>query len=65
IKLKALNHSSDHICDLVYDDCQGYPRVEHLHILAPDSACSFCDACFTENYPVDMAAAGVEIESGN
>ncbi|MDR0445740.1 MAG: amidophosphoribosyltransferase, partial [Oscillospiraceae bacterium] len=55
-KLIAVNHTTDEICAMLDADSLGYLSVENLHKIAPDSACSFCDACFTENYPVDMAA---------
>ena len=28
--------------------------IENLHKIAPNSSCSFCDACFTGNYAVDV-----------
>lgn len=36
-------------------DSLDYLSIENLHKIAPDSTCpSFCDACFTGNYAVDV-----------
>ena len=42
------------ICAQIGADSLGYLSLESIHKIAPDSACSFCDACFTGNYPVEV-----------
>ena len=42
------------ICRQIGADSLGYLSLEGIHKIAPDSACSFCDACFTGNYPVEV-----------
>ena len=42
------------ICRQIGADSLGYLSLEGIHKLAPDSTCSFCDACFTGNYPVEV-----------
>ncbi len=42
------------ICRQIGADSLGYLSLEGIHKIAPDSTCSFCDACFTGNYPVEV-----------
>lgn len=50
--LIAVHNTTEEICKLVDADSLGFLSVESLANIAPDAACSFCDACFTEKYPV-------------
>jgi len=50
--LFAYNHSTDEMCKIIGADSLGFLSLDSLAKIAPDSKCGFCDACFTENYPV-------------
>ncbi len=41
--------------DYINADSLEYLSLENLHKIAPNSTCSFCDGCFTGNYPIDVS----------
>jgi len=47
-------HSVEEIAREIGADSLAYLSVESAHRLAGDSSCSFCDGCFTGNYPIDI-----------
>jgi len=51
-ELFACNHSPEEMHIVIGADSLGFLSLESLEKTAPDSKCKFCDACFTENYPV-------------
>jgi amidophosphoribosyltransferase len=50
--LFAYNYTTAEMRNIIGADSLGFLRLESLCAVAPDSTCRFCDACFTENYPV-------------
>ncbi|MDR2502642.1 MAG: amidophosphoribosyltransferase, partial [Oscillospiraceae bacterium] len=50
--LVAVNHTTEEIARIIDADSVGFLSVESLNKIAPDSACTHCQACFTEKYPV-------------
>jgi len=50
--LFACNYSTEEMCSIIGADSLGFLSIESLKHIAPESTCGFCDACFTENYPV-------------
>ena len=52
--LIACRMSIDEICKQIGADSLGYLSLESLHKIASSSTSSFCDACFTGNYPIDV-----------
>ena len=50
--LLAFNHTTKEMCDIIGADSLGFLSLDSLAMIAPNSQCGFCDACFTENYPV-------------
>ena len=50
--LFAYNYSTDEMRRIIGADSLGFLSLDSLGCVAPDSRCGFCDACFTENYPV-------------
>ncbi|MCL2126210.1 MAG: amidophosphoribosyltransferase [Oscillospiraceae bacterium] len=50
--LFACNHTTEEMRDILGADSVGFLSLDSLAKIAPDSKCGFCDACFTENYPV-------------
>ena len=50
--LLASNHTTEEMRDIIGADSLGFLSLESLSKIAPNSKCGFCDACFTENYPV-------------
>ena len=50
--LFACNYTTEEMRDILQADTLGFLSLEGLASIAPDSKCRFCDACFTENYPV-------------
>jgi len=50
--LFAYNHSTEEMRRIIGADSLGFLSLDNLPKIAPDSICGFCDACFTENYPV-------------
>jgi len=51
-KLIACKYSTEEMRKIIGADSLGFLSLESLKFVAPDSKCGFCDACFTENYPV-------------
>ena len=50
--LFADKHSTEEMRKIIGADSLGFLSVESLRKIAPDSKRGFCDACFTEKYPV-------------
>ena len=50
--LFACNHTTDEMREIIGADSLGFLSLDSLAKIAPDSKCGFCDACFTENYPI-------------
>jgi len=50
--LFAHNFSTEEMRVKIGADSLGFLSLESLIKIAPDSKCGFCDACFSENYPV-------------
>lgn len=53
-ELIANQKTVEETAKLIGADSLDYLSIENLHKIAPDSKCSFCDACFTGNYAVDV-----------
>jgi len=53
--LFACRHSADEMRGILGADSLGFLSLESLKDIAPGSKCGFCDACFTENYPVSQS----------
>ena len=51
-ELFAYKYSTEEMRVMTGADTFGFLSLEGLKAAAPDSKCGFCDACFTENYPV-------------
>ena len=49
--LIACQHTIPEICEILGADSLGYLKVDSLGDLIGDTTHSFCDACFTGNYP--------------
>ena len=50
--LFAHNFSTEEMRTKIGADSLGFLSLEALNEIAPNSTCGFCDACFTENYPI-------------
>jgi len=50
--LFAYNYTTEDMRKIIGADSLGFLSVEDMRKIAPNSACGFCEACFTENYPV-------------
>jgi len=50
--LFAYNYSTEEMRRIIGADTLGFLSIDSLKEIAPDSKCGFCDACFTEDYPV-------------
>jgi len=50
--LFAYNHTTEEMREKIGADSLGFLSIDSLYKIAPDSKCGFCDACFTENYPL-------------
>jgi len=50
--LFACNHTIGEMRSIIGADSLGFLSIESLSKVAPNSLCGFCDACFTENYPI-------------
>lgn len=53
-ELIANQKTVEETAELIGADSLDYLSIENLHKIAPNSKCSFCDACFTGNYSVDV-----------
>ena len=51
--LFACHHTTEEMRDIIGADSLGFLSLESLAKIAPDSESGFCDACFTEKYPVE------------
>lgn len=54
-KLIACKMDLDGIRRFIGADTLGFLSLDGLHKIAENSSVSFCDACFTGNYPVDVS----------
>lgn len=52
--LVSNNYTVKETTELINADSLDYLSMGNLHKIAPDSKCSFCDACFTGEYAVDV-----------
>jgi len=50
--LFACKYTTEQMRDIIGADSLGFMSLESLSQITPDSKCTFCDACFTENYPI-------------
>ena len=50
--LLAFNHTTEEMRDIIGADSLGFLSLDSLSKVTPDSKCGFCDACFTEKYPI-------------
>ena len=57
-ELIAHNHSVDEICKIIGADSLGYLSIEGLHQTAASMKRGFCDACFSDDYPIDVETSG-------
>ncbi len=53
-QLIANQHTVEETAKIIDADSLDYLSVENLHKIAPNSTCTFCDACFTGKYAVDV-----------
>ena len=51
-ELIAANHTLDEVNEYITSDTLGYLSVDGMYRAVKGSGSSFCDACFTGNYPV-------------
>ena len=51
-KLFANRYTHEEMLSITGADSLGFLSTGNLKKIAPDSTCGFCDACYTENYPV-------------
>ncbi len=52
--LIACTHTLEETRVFIGADSLGYLSLDELDRIAPKSTCTFCDACFSGNYPVDV-----------
>lgn len=57
-ELFASSHTTDEMRRIIGADSLGFLSIENLVNIAPNSKCGFCDACFTENYPISNISCG-------
>ena len=57
-ELFACNHTTEEMCEIIGADSLGFLSLNNLHKIAPDAKCGFCDACFSENYPISGISEG-------
>ena len=55
--LIACNHTAEEIAQIIGADSLGYLSVDSVHKLANGCRCTFCDGCFTGQYPVPVPEA--------
>lgn len=53
-QLIANKYSVEETAKIINADSLDYLSLENLHKIAPNSTCTFCDACFTGKYAVDV-----------
>ncbi|MCL2391327.1 MAG: amidophosphoribosyltransferase [Oscillospiraceae bacterium] len=51
-ELFACSYTTEEMCSIIGADSLGFLSIDSLGQIAPDAKYSFCDACFTENYPI-------------
>ena len=54
-ELFACSHTTEEMRRIIGADSLGFLSLKNLHKIAPDSKCGFCDACFSENYPISVS----------
>ncbi len=54
-QLIANSHTVEETARIIDADSLDYLSLENLHKIAPNSSCTFCDACFTGDYGVDVS----------
>ncbi len=47
--------TTDEICKVIGADSLAFISVKGIHKLAKDSKCTYCDGCFTGNYPIKLS----------
>ncbi len=52
--LLAHNRTVEEMRDIIGVDSLGFLSLEATHKIAVGAKCSFCDACFSGNYPIDV-----------
>ena len=52
--LIAVHNTTEEIRKIVEADSVGFLSIEALSKIVPNSVCTFCDACFTEKYPLPV-----------
>ena len=57
-ELFACTHTTEEMRQVIGADSLGFLSLKNLHKIAPDSKCGFCDACFSENYPISVVGEG-------
>ncbi len=57
-ELFACSHTTEEMCRIIGADSLGFLSIENLSKIAPNAKCGFCDACFTENYPISEIKHG-------
>jgi amidophosphoribosyltransferase len=55
--LIAVRYSTEEIREIIGADSVGFLSLHNLHNIAPNASCGFCDACFSENYPIPVENA--------
>ncbi len=58
-ELIAASHSFEEINDYITSDTLGYLSVEGLYDAVREAGGSFCDACFTGRYPLDVVKSQI------
>lgn len=53
-QLIANKHTVQETAEIINADSLDYLSIENLHKIAPNSGSTFCDACFTGKYAVDV-----------
>ncbi|MEL4105735.1 amidophosphoribosyltransferase [Oscillospiraceae bacterium WX1] len=51
-ELFACQYTTEEMCRIIGADSLGFLSLDNLQKIAPNAKCTFCDACFTENYPI-------------
>ncbi len=54
-QLIANSHTIEETAKIIDADSLDYLSLENLHKIAPNSSCTFCDACFTGKYGVEVS----------
>jgi amidophosphoribosyltransferase len=59
--LISCKYSCAEVCQQIGADSLGFLSLEHLHEIAPDAKCGFCEGCFSGKYPVEPPADYAEL----